>query len=179
MLFRSGGDYYASLRNHDKGRSVYFDLVEGEKHLYAMGAGNYPVAPAYRTDIQGKGSITYIPFDFCKAYYESFNVARRNFMREVLSTLIEKRVEANTPDVDLVMQKDEDSLYVSVINVLRGKSESSYDEIPPLHNVTVKIYGAYQEVALPFGDEYLVSYGDGYVEVTIKHLDVHTVIVCK
>ena len=139
-------------------------------------------APAYKTEKVGKGSVTYIPFDFGSGYFNLANLTKKAFVKEVLSSITEKSVDVNNNNIDVSTQRDENKVYVNLVNVSQGRQSltyTSYDEIYPALNVTVKINFPTKQVSLPFGENYTVDYKADCAIVKIEKIDIHTVIVCE
>ena len=176
-------DYNASLIH-----SVYkcdgecLVLQDGEGKLCYDKVPYTYFAPAYKSEKVGKGSITYIPFDFGSGYLNLANITKKAFIKEVLSSITEKSVDVNNNNIDVSTQRDGNKVYVNLVNVSQGRQSlayTSYDEIYPAFNVTVKINFPTKQVSLPFGENYTVEYKADCTIVTIEKVDIHTVIICE
>jgi len=158
------------------------DLGDGEGYLYSDRSKNYPLVPAYRIDKIGKGCIAYLPLDFGNWYLTFANLAKQGYIKNIADTLVESSVVVDKKNIDITTQKDGDAVIINLVNINQGRhslSYTTYDEVDPIEDITVKINIPYKSVSLPFNEAHSVEYKDDCVIIKLDKLDIHTAIICK
>ncbi|MBO5223271.1 MAG: hypothetical protein J6C23_02000, partial [Clostridia bacterium] len=183
-VYINDGEYFSLA--HDIGMKLEtmscLDLGDGEGYLYSDRSKNYPLVPAYRIDKIGKGCIAYLPLDFGNWYLTYANLAKQGYIKNIADTLVESSVVVDKKNIDITTQKDGDSVIVNLVNINQSRhslSYTSYDEVAPIENITVKINTPYKSVSLPFNEAHSVEYKDDCVIIKLDKLDIHTAIICK
>ena len=158
------------------------DLLHGEEYLYSGDDIRDASIPAYRTDITGEGSVTYVPFGFGLLYDSFRSRTESNFIKKIILSRITPTVEIDRNCVDVTMQEDGDKLLVNLVNMCQGRHSLEYlvyDEIPDINGITVRINGDFLNVSMPLGEKFEVLYEVGKTIVKIETLKIHSVITLE
>ena len=159
------------------------DLKEGNGGLYKGGDRfKSERIPMYRIDAYGRGTITFVAFDLgtCYDFRKSYVCA------DVLHGLLAEHrmpwVSVNYRNVDVTLQENDGEYFLNVINLNQNRHSMEYivfDEVPPLSDVVITLNRSFDEVALPLGEEYTVEYTADKTVITLKRLDIHTIVALK
>ena len=155
------------------------DLIEGKDRLYSNADLRDDVLPAYRIDSYGKGKIAYIPFDLGDEYRIARCYLSRNYLGEVMRELSEPMIEISKKNIDLVLQKNGDEYILSLVNMLQARHALYtivYDEVPEIHDITVKIKGNFKSVSMPLGEKFTCEITADSAIIHLDKLEIHSII---
>jgi len=123
-----------------------------------------------------------LPLDFGNWYLTFANLAKQGYIKNIADTLVESSVVVDKKNIDITTQKDGDAVIINLVNINQGRhslSYTTYDEVDPIEDITVKINIPYKSVSLPFNEAHSVEYKDDCVIIKLDKLDIHTAIICK
>lgn len=154
-------------------------LKNGIKNMYSRFDLRFETDnAAYKTEETGNGSVTYIPFDLGSLYASGSHYIIRNFLEEVMGSLLDKKVEVDKNNVDISLIKDDDGIILNLLNQNKNNfgmgTVSVYDNVPELYNVNVKVHGKFKQV-IPLTDEAeSIEVLDDYAIIKLSKLHIHT-----
>lgn len=155
------------------------DLIDGKGRLYANADLRDDILPSYRIDSYGKGKIAYIPFDLGDEYRTARCYISRNYLGDIMKELSEPMIEINKKNIDLILQKNGDGYILNLVNMLEARHALYtvvYDEIPEIHDVTVKIKGNFKRVSMPLGEKFTCEITDDVATIHLDKLEIHSLI---
>ncbi len=133
----------------------------------------------------GKGKLQAVAFDLGRGYEKEPSVVLRRFAQRQLAGFAGKamRVYGSHLVMPLWMEKNGRS-YVNLLNLggaHMDERQRSFDEIPPLYNLTVQIPCEQPKnvTLLPENIALRWEYADGMLTVQIERLDIHTVLAIE
>ncbi len=174
---------FAALNAHLSGeKATVLDLVSGEERIFSNADLRDDVLPAYRIDSLGKGKVAYIPFDFGELYFKARCYTTRNYLKDILNKLSAPIVEINRTNIDLTLQKNDDGIILNLLNMNQGRHSLYvliYDEIPEIHDITVKVKGNFKSVNMPLGEKFTYEITSDGAVVHLDRLDIHSIIELK
>lgn len=173
------GCFGAFNRARDRQILRILDLVEGEGYIYKNVDLRDAILPSYRIDSYGKGKIAYVPFDFGQCYLESRCYITTNYLGKILKDLAQPNIEINKKNIDLILQNNGSGYILNLVNMLQSRHALYtivYDEIPEIHNVTVKVKGSFKSVSMPLGEKFTYEITRDAVIIHLDKLEIHSVI---
>ncbi len=159
-------------------------LNGGENPLYkTFDLNSKTEENAYKTEPLKNGSITYIPFDSGSLYANGASYVLRNFLDDVVKSIIDKKVELNRKNIDVTLVEDDDGVILNLLNqnknVLGMGEVFVYDEVPPVYELEVKVNGKFSAVTSLFDEPCSIEIFDDYVLIKINKLHIHTAFKLK
>jgi hypothetical protein len=135
--------------------------------------------PAIVSKPEGKGVVTWIPWDLAGLYYRHSLPAHAGLFRDILNGMLPKRqIRTNAhPLVEMTLMRQGNRTLLHLIN-LSGHSQTGYFAPVPMSGVRVQVAGAYKSgktVRSP-GAVALRASG-GYTELTIAQLSDYELVV--
>lgn len=158
------------------------DIKNGDERLYSNGDLRDEWLYAYRIDNCENGKVAFIPFDFGSDYFDGRTYIHINFIKKLLHSLSAPVVEINRKMIDITMQKQENGIFVNLLNMNQGRHSLEYlvyDEISPIYDIEVFVDGEYKKVEMLLGEEFSYEVLDGKTKIRLKKLDIHSVISLK
>lgn len=154
-------------------------LTNGARNLYSQfDLRSETDYAAYKTEEKGNGTITYIPFNLGTLYADGSHFMIRNFLEEVVCTLIDKKVEVNKKNVDVTMLKDEDGIILNLLNQNKNNfgmgTVAVYDNVPELYNVEIKVHGKFKKVVPLLDEAQSIELSDNCAVIKLSQLHIHT-----
>ena len=154
-------------------------LEGGSSSLYERADLRYETENAgFKTDEIGSGSITYIPFDLGSLYAKGSYYMLRNFLDDVVKTLIDKKVTVNKKNIDVSLISDGDGVILNLLNQNKnnlGMGEISvYDEVPEVYNVEIRVNGKFSSVTPLLDEAESIEIFEDYAIIKLHKLHIHT-----
>lgn len=185
LVFLDGGDALAALEVETAPYTAENAAVTGAYYDRNFYDGN--PHPAALCTPYGKGRFINLCFSFSTGYASNVSSAIEAFLNRQLAELnFAPTVQVeNSPLVDMAVCRKDGKLLVNLINC--GGSHAlpyvrSYNYIPPLYNIGLKIHTeeAPQALYLEPGHTPLpFTYENKTVSVTVKELAIHSVVVME
>ncbi len=179
FVIADDGCFGAFNRARDKQILQVLDLLEGEGHIYNNVDLRDALLPSYRIDSYGKGKIAYVPFDFGQCYLESRSYITRDYLGKILNKLAKADIEINKKNIDLILQKNGDGYILNLVNMLQARHALYtivYNEIPEIHDITVKIKGKFKSVSMPLGEKFSAEITPDEAIIHLEKLEIHSII---
>lgn len=166
--------YFAEIKGN------YTDLIEGQDQIYTQNdIRDTSGMPAYRTEIYGNGSITFVPFNFGSYYYRNRSYVLRNYISKIFNSLFKPFIEINKKHVDITMLENKDGILVNLVNINQGRHHDFYyvyDEIPTVHNIEIIVNKKYNNISMPLGEYFEVEKLENGIKIKLSQLDIHSII---
>ncbi len=159
-------------------------LEDGNLPLYEKADLRYETENAgFKTQETELGNITYIPFDLGSLYAKGSYYMLRNFLDDVIKTLIVKKAEVNKKNIDVTLIESDGGIILNLLNQnknILGMGEISvYDEVPEVCNVEIKVNGKYSSVTPLLDEAESIEIFEEYVLIKINKLHIHTAFKLK
>lgn len=155
------------------------DLKEGKGYLYSAVDDSYGIMPAYRTDKIGNGTVTFIPFSFGNDYFNASSNVLQGYLAEVLDSVVPNDVAINRKFIDITMQQCDCGLLLNLVNMKQGRHSlkyNVYEEVDPIYNIELTLNKEFTSVEMPLGEEFEFKCENGKTVISLKHLDIHSII---
>ncbi len=157
------------------------DLKEGKGGIYSGDKYRNTACriPLYRTDACGNGTVTFIAYNLASCYKFRKSYVCADLLFDILADLSTPWIQTDRRNIDITLQKDGDDMLLNVINMNQNRNSMDYcvfDEVPSQSEVKIHIARKLTKVESPLGDELTVEYGENHTEITLKKLDIHTVL---
>ncbi len=160
-------------------KNDFIDLGEGIGNIYSsMDLRDAEIA-SFKTVACGKGSITYIPFNFGELYYKNKNFIFTNYLKAVLNSLALPNISINKKNIDITVQQDDDSTLINLVNMCQNRHSLEYmvyDEVPEIYDVEITLDKECKNITMPLGEEFEYEIVEGKTVVKLKKLEIHSII---
>ena len=97
----------------------------------------------------------------------------------MLESITTPFVTVNAKRIDITMQEADGGIYLNLINMNQGRNNLTYnvyEEVPPIYNLEIKINKAYNNVAMPLGENFTFTVDSNTTIVKVDKLDIHSII---
>lgn len=155
------------------------DLRKGNGFIYSDRDPDFGILPSYRTEKVGDGFVTFIPFSFGDDYFNAGSFVFTDYLKDIMNTLIKPYIEVNRKLIDVTMQDSDDGIYVNLVNMKQGRHSLKYpvyDEIDPIYDIEITVNEEFESVSMPLGEEFTAKTENGKTYISVKRLDVHSII---
>ncbi len=173
-------------------RSLFRAARLGEKArafggTYTVQDLRFPGQPAASVAPYGKGKIAGVYFNVGRAYTDSKNTVTRNFLSGLVRELFADPLVEVTGShlVHVAVNQLGEKLAVNLINVAgehANKHVFSYDEVPPLGPLQIRIHAtkAPTRVTLqPEGETLAYTFSNNTISVAVPRLAIHSILVVE
>ena len=182
-LLQDENGLFAALGNvRDKEPAEVLDLKQGQGAVYSDADVRKAVLPAYRTDAQGKGTITFVPFGLGQLYFRHRSPVLQEFVGTLLRSLASPIVEVDHRLIDLTLQQTTNGTLLNLVNLRQGRHSLDYlvyDEVTPVYDVTVTVHWPVEKVSMPLGEVFTYTTTPDATVIRLQRLDIHSVILLE
>ncbi len=138
--------------------------------------------PALLDMMYGKGHILIAPINLGQSYLFNRTIEAESFFEMILKQTKRVITHNHYGEMDVVLRSLNDKTYLHLINLLgphRVSSVSSFDKIPPLHEVDIALKASKSPKAIclePSGEEIPFRYIDGEIRLHFDRIDLYYIL---